>query len=97
MCLEAVEEARAWLVERRAEGIIKHVLTSDFNVGSLPEAEKAYRALSRLKSANPELVSKVHPQTLAAFARQRIRNGEEVALEVLGLDAFTHVVISKPR
>jgi hypothetical protein len=79
-------EALKWLDENEGRSIIKGTLTAEFERGE-GNLEKRNRAAEALSSLQVDFVEQesVHPQTLAAFARERIKNGEEVPLELLGL------------
>lgn len=80
--------ALKWLEENGGKPIIKGVLTAEFERGA-DNAELRNRAAEALAELKVNFVEQetVHPQTLAAFARERLKNGEEVPLDMLGLYA----------
>ena len=78
--------ALKWLEEHGGRPIIKGTLTAEFERGA-DNLEKRNRAAEALAGLNVDFVEQesVHPQTLAAYARERLKNGEEVPLDLLGL------------
>lgn len=83
---ERREAAIAYLEEVGAADIIKHRFQADLGRGEHNAAGEIRNQLQELGVSYSEKED-VHPQTLAAFARERLRNGEEVHLELLGLYA----------
>src|SRR5687768_11926735 len=67
-----------------ADGIIRNELLLAFEKSQHNEAMALADDL-RQKGFNAEITSGVHPQTYLAFVRERLRNGEEVNAEVLGI------------
>jgi hypothetical protein len=78
--------ALKWLEEHEGRSIIKGTITAEFERGE-DNSEKRNRAAEALSALSVNFVEQegVHPQTLAAYARERIKNGEEVPLDLLGL------------
>ena len=78
--------ALKWLEEHEGRSIIKGTITAEFERGE-DNSEKRNRAAEALSALSVDFVEQegVHPQTLAAYARERIKNGEEVPLDLLGL------------
>ena len=78
--------AIAWLIEAGAEDLIKDKIEAHFGRDKI-EKKSLGRALTALKKARVDFrrVQDVHAQTLAAFARERLKNGEPTPLEALGL------------
>jgi hypothetical protein len=83
---EARERALAWLENNDAADIIKNQIAVDLGKGEDNMAKAVKSALDEME-IDYSVKKDVHPQTLAAFARERLRNGEEVDLETLGLFA----------
>lgn len=76
-------EALRWLDENGYGHLIKHELKAP--VGRDPEtAKKAETALRQL-GISPADDETVHPQTLKAWARERLREGEEVPEDLFGV------------
>lgn len=78
------ERAVRWLEEHGAGGLIKTDLTLAFGKS---QHNEALDLAGRLEAEGlaPIIKSGVHTQTLHAFARERIRSGEPLDIEVLGL------------
>ena len=78
--------ALRWLEDHGGKDIIKSTLTAEFEKGG-GNLEKKNRAAEALADMGVVFIDAetVHPMTLAAFARERLKNGEEVPLEDLGL------------
>ena len=75
--------AFAWLKANGHGGLIKRVVAVQFGKG---EDEKAEELHKQLESAYPvEDSAAVHPSTLAAFVREKLRDGEELPLDLFGV------------
>ena len=83
---DAEKRARAiqWLEANEGGDMIKSTLSVTFNKSQHNEALSLAGQIEQEGFA-PSIESGVHPQTLAAFARERMKNGEEVDTEILGL------------
>ena len=79
-----LERAINWLEEHDAGGLIKTDLTLAFGKSQHNEALDLAARLEAEGHA-PSVKSGVHAQTLLAFARERIRNGDPLDIDVLGL------------
>ena len=87
--------AKEKLEEYGGEGILKSVVAVELPAGSNDLAEKV-AANVRMYFGIPASISEtVHPSTLAAFARERMKNGEEVDSEALGLFVQRRVKVRK--
>jgi len=73
-----------WLEEHEGSGLIKTEVSVTFGKS---EHNVALALLADLNEQGMAAVleNSIHPQTLQAFARERIRNGEAIDTEVLGL------------
>jgi len=73
-----------WLEENEAGELLKTALSVDF---SRSQHNEALDLAGKIKDQGfaPKIDSTVHPQTLMAFARERIKSGEPIDTEVLGL------------
>ena len=88
-------DATRWLEENNAAGIIKAHVTAAFPKGSLQDAREI---ASRFPpEAGAKVETKVHPSTYKAFARERIRNGEPLDMDVLGITIGQVVNVRKAR
>jgi len=89
--------ALAWLEKHGGASLIKGQIVAEFPKGedNARLRNEAAEALSNLHVDFSEQET-VHHTTLAAFARERMKNGEPVALEVLGLSAGRMAKIERP-
>lgn len=78
------KKALALIVGMGAGDLIKFALNVSIDKGDRKMADKVRGLLLKAGAAFEEKED-VHPQTLAAFARERLKNGEKVPLEDLGL------------
>lgn len=78
-------KALALIREYGAAGIIKTDIELSFTAGQEEQADKAYKLLLQAGYIDAIKEEGVHPQTLAGFARERMKLGEAVDAEVLGL------------
>lgn len=75
--------AFAWLKQNGHAAMIKRVVSVAFGKG---EDERAEALREKLASDFPvEDNASVHPSTLAAFVREKLREGEEVPLDLFGV------------
>lgn len=78
------EDAIHWLEAHEGADLIKTNLSVTFTRSQHNEALNLAGYLEEDGYA-PSIESTVHPQTLAAYARERLKSGEPVDTEVLGL------------
>lgn len=80
------EAALRWLEENGASSLIKTEVSLQFGKS---EHNRALSLVSELADKGYDVSSKmgIHPQTLIAHIKDRLRNGDEVPLETLGLFA----------
>lgn len=78
------EAALRWLEDNGAGGLIKTEIDIQFGRGEKEAAEALFKSLSD-SNLSPTMQTGVHAQTLAAFARERIKNGEDIDTDMLGL------------
>jgi hypothetical protein len=88
------KKALDWLKDNEGAGNIKTILTVAFNTKQHNQAMDVAETLR--EDGWPLVIGEgVNAQTLQAFARERIRNGEKVDAEVLGLFVGKLVKIKK--
>lgn len=94
------EDARAaafiWLESVEAGDLIKNTLRFDFDRGEDNMASEIKAKADELGIAF-DAKRDVHPQTLAAFARERMREGLPIELERIGLVAGRAAKITPPK
>jgi len=90
------QKAIDWLEAHDGGALIKTDISLTFAKAQHDEAKKLAEKLAADGYA-AELSSGVHASTLQAFARERLKNGEAVDTEVLGLFTGQVVKITKPK
>ena len=88
------EEAFQWLRDNKCDDIIKNTVSVQFG---REEDEKAlaFKELVKEQKYEPEQVTKIHPQTLVAFIRERIEKGLEIPNHLFGVWAGQRAIIKK--
>jgi len=89
------EAAFEWLVKNDAEALIKFGINVVVDKGDIETAKRVTAGLDKAKIPYDSKLD-VHPQTLAAYARERMEKGAAVPLELLGLYAATIAKIELP-
>ena len=79
------EAAFAYLIELGADGIIKTEVSVEFSKGHFQDAIELQKRLIA-EEIPAELDRNVHPQTLIAFVREALRNGDAIEPEKLGVN-----------
>lgn len=75
--------ALAWLKNNGHAAMIKRVVAVSFGKGEDERADELHQRLAEEFEVDDN--ASVHPSTLAAFVRERLRNGEEVPLDLFGV------------
>lgn len=90
--------AMEWLENNGAADIIKTEIRVTFDKEERELAQSVMRLLEGYNEAtlDPEMSSSIHPQTLLAHARERLRKGEEIPT-FLGLFAGRVAKITPPK
>jgi hypothetical protein len=81
---ERREQAIRWIVEHGGADIVRATVVQDFSVEQYGEAAALADQLRSL-GWKPEVSTAVHPQTLYAWLRDRLRQGEHVDTDTLGV------------
>lgn len=84
------------LKKEDASGLLKTVVQVSFGKGEENKAQKLYSDLAE-EGLPAKLDSDVHPQTLQAFVRRKIKDGEEIDYEALGIFVSPIVRIKEPK
>lgn len=93
---EARQKAIDWLAEHGAVNLIKTELSVHFDKSQHNMAIDAQEMLLE-KGLPATLVSGVHAMSLQAWVKEALANGDEVAMDILGLDAGRVVKITAPK
>ncbi len=86
--LERREKALDWIAKHDGEELIKTEVTLRFGKGDAKIAAKAEAVLKKAGFA-PEVGRNIHPQTLFAWVRERLREGAELAPDIIGVTVGT--------
>lgn len=78
--------ALAWLRANEGDSLIKTEISLAFGRMEGKIVKKVLDALKKIK-IQPTVETGVHPQTLMAYARERLENGDSIDLDKLGLYA----------
>jgi hypothetical protein len=76
---------------------IKTTVSAIYDKGDSEKAEKAYMLLRGDNSAVVDKEETIHPMTLGAQVRQRIREGKDVAMDKLGVTVLPAVLLTKKQ
>ncbi len=93
---DRAEEAYAWLTKNKFGGMIKSVLGVSYEAGKTSEASKLAAQLLK-KGLDVSFDQKVHPMTLKAWVRERLKSGGTIPPSIEYIDIQTaEVKINKP-
>lgn len=83
---EARETALEWIRDHGGETLLKTKVVAEFGKGT---GNQVAATLAALRDLDVDFSARedIHPQTLYAWARERLRAGQPVAFETLGLEA----------
>jgi hypothetical protein len=85
-----------WLEENGAVNLIKTDLVVSFDKSQHNVALDTQQMLIE-RGLPASITSGVHPMSLQAFVKEALKNGDEIPLELLGLDAGRVVKITAPK
>jgi hypothetical protein len=75
--------AYEWLREHGYDDIIKNTVSCNFGRGE-DDLAGAFRAFAEQQGYSPEQKTEIHPQTLRAFIRERVEEGDDFPMELFG-------------
>jgi hypothetical protein len=84
--------ALAWLLAHGFGGIIKTCVSVSFGKGDHIKAEAARKALAA-KYEGVTLDESVHPSTLKAFVKERMKAAEPVPADLFGIFVYSKAVV----
>ncbi len=82
---EARKAAVAILKAAGGDGLFTNEVSITFGKEQAKEAEKVLEAIGKLGYNHAVFEEKVHPQTLCAFVREKMANGEEIDVKKIGV------------
>lgn len=89
-------KAYDWLREHGYDDIIKNTVMCQFGRGEDDRA-KDFAEFAAKAGYAPEQKTEIHPQTLRAFVKERIENGDEFPMELFGAYVGQRATIKKGK
>lgn len=93
---ERRKKAIAWLIDHDAGDLIKTDVEIQFTRSEHNQALSLAAELVE-KGFDPKVVSGVHAQTLCAWVRERLANGEPVDIETIGVNVMNVATIKEDK
>jgi len=88
--------AYEWLRENGYDDIIKNSVICQFGRGEDDQAS-AFAAFAQQQGYVPEQKTEIHPQTLRAFVKERVEEGDAFPMELFGAWVGQRAVIKKGK
>ena len=90
------QQAFSWLRERGYDDILKNVVTVQFGRGEDSQSDAFFLEASQ-KGLNATQDTKIHPQTLKAFVKERIEAGDSLPTELFGVHVGERAIIKQGK
>jgi len=90
------ESAYNWLRDHGYDDIIKNTVLCQFGRGEDDQAS-AFAAFAQQQGYVPEQKTEIHPQTLRAFVKERVENGDEFPMELFGAWVGQRAVVKRGK
>ncbi len=88
--------AYEWLREKGYDDIIKNTVACQFGRGEDDKAS-AFKAIAEKEGHYAEQKTEIHPQTLRAFVKERVENGDDFPMELFGAYVGQRAVIKRSK
>lgn len=88
--------AYEWLRDNGYDDIIKNSVICQFGRGEDDQAS-AFAAFAQQQGYVPEQKTEIHPQTLRAFVKERVEEGDDFPMELFGAWVGQRAVIKKGK
>ncbi len=85
-----------WLREHGYDDIIKNTITCSFGRGEDDQAA-SFKAVAEKEGYAPEQKTDIHAQTLRAFVRERVENGDDFPMELFGAYVGQRAIIKRGK
>tara|TARA_R110002153_G_scaffold96348_5_gene230672 strand:- start:847 stop:1425 length:579 start_codon:yes stop_codon:yes gene_type:complete len=85
-----------WLRDRGYDDIIKNTVACQFGRGEDDKAS-AFKAIAEQEGYFAEQKTDIHPQTLRAFVKERVENGDDFPMELFGAYIGQRAVIKRSK
>ena len=89
-------KAYEWLREQGYDDIIKNTVTCAFGRGEDDKAS-AFQAFAKKEGYEPDQKTEIHPQTLRAFVKERVENGDDFPMELFGAYVGQRAVVKRSK
>jgi len=89
-------QAFEWLRDHGYDDIIKNTVLCQFGRGE-DDLASAFAAFAQQQGYVPEQKTEIHPQTLRAFVKERVEEGEDFPMELFGAWVGQRAVIKKGK
>jgi len=89
-------KAYEWLRDNGYDDIIKNTVLCQFGRGEDDQAS-AFAAFAQKQGYVPEQKTEIHPQTLRAFVKERVEEGDSFPMELFGAWVGQRAVIKKGK
>ena len=89
-------KAYEWLRDNGYDDIIKNTVLCQFGRGEDDQAS-AFAAFAQKQGYVPEQKTEIHPQTLRAFVKERVEEGDAFPMELFGAWVGQRAVIKKGK
>lgn len=88
--------AYEWLREQGYDDIIKNTVACQFGRGEDDKAS-AFKAFAEKEGYLAEQKEEIHPQTLRAFVKERVENGDDFPMELFGAYVGQRAVVKRSK
>ena len=88
--------AYEWLREKGYDDIIKNTVACQFGRGEDDKAS-SFKAVAESEGYYAEQKTEIHPQTLRAFVKERVENGDDFPMELFGAYVGQRAVIKRSK
>jgi hypothetical protein len=85
-----------WLREKGYDDIIKNTVACQFGRGEDDKAS-SFKAIAEKEGYYAEQKTEIHPQTLRAFVKERVENGDDFPMELFGAYVGQRAVIKRGK
>ena len=85
-----------WLREKGYDDIIKNTVACQFGRGEDDKAS-SFKAIAEKDGYYAEQKTEIHPQTLRAFVKERVENGDDFPMELFGAYVGQRAVIKRGK
>jgi len=94
---EDIDDALAYLESSGLRGVAKTKVELDFNMDQEQEADNLAVAIDGITGRRPMVTKTIHPQTLIAFVRSKLKEDSTFDFEKVGCTAYPQAKFTKRR